>query len=135
MTRTRFHALIEQRLIQLDGATGTELVKRGMPAGVCPESVGSGAPGSAGRRSAGLRRIRFRFGICADLRWKPAQACGIRSGKTHRGNQPETRGNLRRAVPGKLVFGDIAPDRPAGRTIRPLPSRKRSNCTRNRCAA
>ena len=38
MTRTRFHALIEQRLIQLDGATGTELVKRGMPAGVCPEA-------------------------------------------------------------------------------------------------
>ena len=36
MTRTRFHALIEQQLIQLDGATGTELVKRGMPAGVCP---------------------------------------------------------------------------------------------------
>jgi len=33
----RIHAILKDRCIVLDGATGTELQKRGMPPGVCPE--------------------------------------------------------------------------------------------------
>ena len=37
MTRQEFRELAEQRLIFLDGATGSNLQRAGMPAGVCPE--------------------------------------------------------------------------------------------------
>ncbi|MDD6037869.1 MAG: homocysteine S-methyltransferase family protein [bacterium] len=37
MTREEFQNLISQRVIVLDGATGTNLQKAGMPIGVCPE--------------------------------------------------------------------------------------------------
>ena len=37
MTRAEFRELLESRIVFIDGATGTELQKRGMPAGVCPE--------------------------------------------------------------------------------------------------
>jgi len=37
MNRTDFHNLVASRILLLDGATGTELQKAGMPAGVCPE--------------------------------------------------------------------------------------------------
>lgn len=36
-TRKEFHALARKRPIFLDGSTGSELVKRGLPAGACPE--------------------------------------------------------------------------------------------------
>ncbi|MFB3926058.1 MAG: homocysteine S-methyltransferase family protein [Syntrophales bacterium] len=34
---TKIHEILDRRVLILDGATGTELHKRGMPAGVCPE--------------------------------------------------------------------------------------------------
>lgn len=37
MNRQEFQAFIKDRLIFLDGATGSNLQKQGMPAGVCPE--------------------------------------------------------------------------------------------------
>ena len=37
MTRSEFRHLAADRILLLDGATGTELAKLGMPAGVCPE--------------------------------------------------------------------------------------------------
>jgi len=37
MDRESFKRLTEEKVIILDGATGTQLQKRGMPAGVCPE--------------------------------------------------------------------------------------------------
>ena len=37
MTRSEFQALTKERIIYLDGATGSNLVKAGMPSGVCPE--------------------------------------------------------------------------------------------------
>ncbi len=37
MNKKEFRNLLERGLVILDGATGTELSKRGMPAGVCPE--------------------------------------------------------------------------------------------------
>lgn len=37
MTKKEFRQLADQQIIMMDGATGSNLVKRGMPAGVCPE--------------------------------------------------------------------------------------------------
>ncbi len=37
MNRTQFKEIVLKKLLILDGATGTELQKRGMPTGVCPE--------------------------------------------------------------------------------------------------
>lgn len=37
MTRKEFLDLINSKIVLLDGATGSNLQKRGMPTGVCPE--------------------------------------------------------------------------------------------------
>ena len=33
----KIHSLLKKEIIVLDGAAGTELQKKGMPPGVCPE--------------------------------------------------------------------------------------------------
>jgi len=38
MTRADFQSLADNRILYLDGATGSNLVKAGMPSGVCPEA-------------------------------------------------------------------------------------------------
>ena len=38
MTKQEFHTLLNSKIAILDGATGTELQKLGMPTGVCPEA-------------------------------------------------------------------------------------------------
>lgn len=38
MTKEEFRLFSEKKIIYLDGATGTNLVREGMPAGVCPEA-------------------------------------------------------------------------------------------------
>lgn len=38
MTKEDFRLLSEKKILYLDGATGTNLVREGMPAGVCPEA-------------------------------------------------------------------------------------------------
>lgn len=37
MTKEQFQKICSEKIIYLDGATGSNLIKRGMPAGVCPE--------------------------------------------------------------------------------------------------
>ena len=37
MNKTTFREMVAEKIIILDGAFGTELQKRGMPTGVCPE--------------------------------------------------------------------------------------------------
>ena len=37
MKKEQFRTLLQQKIIVLDGATGTNLQKAGMPTGVCPE--------------------------------------------------------------------------------------------------
>lgn len=37
MTKVELYEILEKKILILDGATGTELQKRGMPGGVCPE--------------------------------------------------------------------------------------------------
>lgn len=38
MTKKQFQTLLDQKILVLDGATGTNLQKAGMPTGVCPEA-------------------------------------------------------------------------------------------------
>ena len=38
MTKQEFHELTEKGVLLLDGATGSNLMKAGMPRGVCTES-------------------------------------------------------------------------------------------------
>ena len=40
MTREEFQQLCRTKIVFLDGATGTNLQKAGMPTGVCPEEIG-----------------------------------------------------------------------------------------------
>ena len=37
MTKREFKELVKNRIVYLDGAMGSNLIKRGMPQGVCPE--------------------------------------------------------------------------------------------------
>ena len=37
MDRKIFRRLFEERIVMLDGATGSNLMQAGMPVGVCPE--------------------------------------------------------------------------------------------------
>ena len=37
MTKEQLHNLMNSRVLILDGATGTNLIRAGMPIGVCPE--------------------------------------------------------------------------------------------------
>ncbi len=124
MTRTRFHALIEQRLIQLDGATGTELVKRGMPAGVCPEAWVLEHPEAL----AAVQQAYAASG--SDLVYAPT--FGGNPLKLAEFHLEQRTGEInrqlaeisRRAVPGKLVFGDIAPTGQLVEPFGPLPFEK-----------
>ena len=124
MTRTRFHALIEQRLIQLDGATGTELVKRGMPAGVCPEAWVLEHPEA-------LVAVQQAYAASgSDLVYAPT--FGGNPLKLAEFHLEQRTGEInrqlaeisRRAVPGKLVFGDIAPTGQLVEPFGPLPFEK-----------
>ncbi len=38
MTKKKFYELCSKKIIYLDGATGSNLIRRGMPSGICPES-------------------------------------------------------------------------------------------------
>jgi len=37
MTRQEFRTICQNKIVILDGATGTNLQKKGMPTGICPE--------------------------------------------------------------------------------------------------
>ena len=37
MTKKEFLELVQSKIVVLDGATGSNLQKRGMPTGICPE--------------------------------------------------------------------------------------------------
>jgi 5-methyltetrahydrofolate--homocysteine methyltransferase len=110
--------MIRERVLRLDGATGTELAKQGMPPGVCPEKwvtenpqalcAVQGAYVSAGSNivyapTFGANPFKLaEFGLEDKCREMNAALVGI----------------SRNAVAGKaLVFGDIAP---TGQLIEPF---------------
>lgn len=124
MTRTRFHALIEQRLIQLDGATGTELVKRGMPAGVCPEAWVLEHPEALAAVQQAYAASGSDLVYAPTFGGNPLKLAEFDLEK-HTGEINRKLAEIsRRAVPGKLVFGDIAPTGQLVEPFGPLPFEK-----------
>ncbi|MBO5792468.1 MAG: homocysteine S-methyltransferase family protein, partial [Lentisphaeria bacterium] len=118
MDRCSFARMVRERMLRLDGATGTELAKQGMPPGVCPEKwvtenpqalcAVQGAYVSAGSNivyapTFGANPFKLaEFGLEEKCREMNAALVGI----------------SRKAVAGKaLVFGDIAP---TGQLIEPF---------------
>ncbi|MBR7140469.1 MAG: homocysteine S-methyltransferase family protein [Lentisphaeria bacterium] len=118
MDRCSFARMVRERMLRLDGATGTELAKQGMPPGVCPEKwvtenpqalcAVQGAYVDAGSNivyapTFGANPFKLaEFGLEDKCREMNAVLVGI----------------SRDAVAGKaLVFGDIAP---TGQLIEPF---------------
>lgn len=109
MTRSEFKSLAIQRILRLDGATGTELAKRGMPAGVCPEAWILDNPGAI----IDVQRCYAAAG--SDIVYAPTfggnplklAEFGLEE-RTKEINR-ELAKLSRRALPDKYIFGDIAP--------------------------
>ncbi len=115
--RAKFQELVQSRIIILDGATGTELTKAGMPSDACTEQWVLDNPDKlielqqayceAGSDivftctfGANRKRLEY-YGLDQDVREMNRELARI----------------SRRAVPNSLVFGDIAP---SGNFIEPL---------------
>lgn len=116
MTRSEFKSRAVQCILRLDGATGTELVKRGMPPGICPEAWILDNP------DALIDVQRSYAAAGSDILYAPTfggnpfklAEFGL-ADRTEELNFELARLS-RKAVPEKLVFGDIAP---TGQLIEP----------------
>ena len=118
MTGNDFRELCNRKFLVLDGATGTELAKHGMPAGVCPEKwvcdhpqsicdihnayIAAGSDIVYAPTFGGNRLKLAEFGLDGELFEIVSTLC--RTAKNNAGNRA-------------LVFGDIAP---TGRFVEPF---------------
>ena len=75
MTREEFQKLAESGVILLDGATGSNLRKAGMPVGVSTEAAGAGASAGDSEAADGIRRSGQPDHLCADLFREPDESC------------------------------------------------------------
>lgn len=109
MTREEFQRLVSSRMIILDGATGTELVKRGMPQGVSPEQWVLENPGAI----IDIQRAYRNAG--SDIVYAPTFGGNrlklAEFGLAERGFEINRKlaEFSREAMGDALVFGDIAP--------------------------
>ena len=71
MQKQDFKKLFEHGPVILDGATGSNLMKAGMPKGVCTEKMGSGTSGYDHPASESLCRSRISDHLCSYFRCKP----------------------------------------------------------------
>ena len=109
MNRQEFRRLAESKILLLDGATGTELAKRGMPTGVAPEAWVAEHPETI----AAIHREYFASG--SDIVYAPTFGAnplklaefGLEA-ETEKLNEKLV-SICRTANPGKFVFGDVAP--------------------------
>lgn len=109
MDRKLFRRMAEQKILLLDGATGTELAKRGMPTGVAPEAWVAQNPETI----ADIHRAYFSSG--SDIVYAPTFGANPLK-LAEFGLEAETEALnktlvsvCRAANPGRLVFGDVAP--------------------------
>ena len=109
MTRSEFIRLAGSRIIRLDGATGTELIKRGLPPGVCPEEWCVLHPEAVISVQQAYCRAGSDLLYVPSFGGNPAKLAefGLES-RTHELNRCLVELS-RKACPGKLIFGDIAP--------------------------
>jgi 5-methyltetrahydrofolate--homocysteine methyltransferase len=118
MNRIQFKELAGSRVLILDGATGTELQKRGMPAGACPELWVAENPGTIKE----IQRAYIEAG--SDIIYTctfggnriKLEEFGI-GNQTVELNRRLARLSREAASPGGLVAGDLAS---TGRFIEPL---------------
>ena len=73
MTREEFITLSKDHILYLDGATGSNLVKAGMPSGVCPEQWILEHQGAGGNQ----------YPVCPYLYRQSRQTGRISSGKKY----------------------------------------------------
>ena len=117
MTRSEFRKLAASRPLLLDGATGTEFVKRGMPGGVCPEMWALEHPEAVASVQHAYRDAG------SDIVYIPSFG-GNRAKLQEYGLQDRVAEINRRLaeisvanMPETLMFGDIAP---TGRFVEPF---------------
>ena len=117
MDRKQFARLFEDRILLLDGATGTQMMKRGMPAGVCPELWAIEHPEALASVqkayvAAGSNAVyTFTFG---GSRFKLGEYNA--ADQTREINATLARISREAVGPGVLVAGDLAP---CGRMLMP----------------
>lgn len=118
MEKAYFKALLLKKVLILDGATGTELQKAGMPTGVCPELWSLENPEI-------IKRIQKAYiDAGSDIIYTPTfggnrlklEEFGL-GGRVGEINRELARLSKEVAAPGQLVAGDLAP---TGKFIRPL---------------
>jgi 5-methyltetrahydrofolate--homocysteine methyltransferase len=116
MDKAKLLEIINRRVLLLDGATGTELQKRGMPEGVCPELWCLENPGP-------LMEIHRAYQSAGS---DVVYACTFGANRlkiAEYGSHDVTGVNrrlaelARKSVPGSLVAGDLAP---TGRFVEPF---------------
>lgn len=118
MTRTEFRYLTERGIVILDGATGTELVKRGMPGGVCPELWIRDNPGVIGE----VQRAYFEAG--SNIVYVPSFGANPfkleefdAAGEVFELNRELALISRKNAGTHGLLFGDLAP---TGKFVEPF---------------
>ena len=109
MTRQELIRLAEQKIIRLDGATGTELIKRGLPPGVCPELWCTQNPGAITDVQQSYCRAGSDLLYVPSFGANPAKLAEFKLESKVRELNIELVKISRKACPGKLIFGDIAP--------------------------
>jgi 5-methyltetrahydrofolate--homocysteine methyltransferase len=115
--RRRIAKLLQQKVLILDGAMGTELQKRGLPPGVCPEAWALANPWAVAETHAAYQSAG------ADLVYTATFGANrVKMGKYSLTNVRETNRELaaiaKKAVGAEgLVAGDIGP---SGRFVEPF---------------
>ncbi|MDD3886298.1 MAG: homocysteine S-methyltransferase family protein [Victivallaceae bacterium] len=109
MTRSDFAKLAASRLLRLDGATGTELVKRGMPPGVSPELWCLEHPEAVKAVQRAYSAAGSDIVYVPTFGGNPVKLAEFglesRTAEINRGLAELSRA----ALPDKLIFGDLAP--------------------------
>ena len=90
MTREAFRELVKKGPVLLDGATGTNLQKAGMPVGVCPEQWILENPEIMIKLQEDYVAGRHGYFVCTDIYREPDQIRGIWTCRPIRGDEPRT---------------------------------------------
>ena len=118
MDRCSFARMVRERVLRLDGATGTELAKQGMPPGVCPEKWVTENPQALCAVQGAYVNAGSNIVYACTFGANPFKLAEFGLEKNCREMNARLVGISREAVAGKaLVFGDIAP---TGQLVEPF---------------
>ncbi len=117
MNKEAFYRLLQSRIVVLDGATGTELAKEGMPAGVCPEAWVLEHSDAINRLHARYEAAGSQIVYAPTFGGNPFKLAEF--GLRERGHEVNERlaAISKRGVKNALVFGDVAP---TGKFVEPF---------------